>query len=300
MRHLNYSHLQYFWTVAREGSVAQAAEVLNLTPQTISGQLKLLDEAVGQPLFDRVGRRLVLSETGRVVFEYAEEIFTVGAELANVVRSQQLGGPSSLSVGIVSSMPKLIAERIVAPAMMAEQSVRVRCHEASLEQLLSELAVHRLDIVLSDQPVPDGLNIKAYNHRLGESSMSFFASRSEARRYRARFPDSLGDAPMLLPSPNSALRRRLDDWFEAHEIFPRIVGEFDDSALLKAFGEAGAGIFAGPTVIAEEICRMYRMAVIGETDDIKERFYAISPERKLRHASVVLITDTARADLFTA
>ncbi len=298
MRHLNYSHLQYFWTVAREGSVARAAEVLNLTPQTISGQLKLLDEAVGQPLFNRVGRRLVLSEMGRMVYDYAEEIFTVGAELANVVRGQQMGGPSSLSVGIVSSMPKLIAERIVAPAMMAEQSVRVRCHEASLEQLLSELAVHRLDIVLSDQPVPDGLNLKAYNHRLGESSMSFFAQRSQARRYRTRFPESLADAPMLLPSPNSALRRRLDDWFEAHSVFPRIVGEFDDSALLKAFGEAGAGIFAGPTVIAEEICRMYRMSVIGETDEIKERFYAISPERRLRHASVVLITDTARADLF--
>ena len=300
MRHLNYSHLQYFWAVAREGSVAKAAEVLNLTPQTISGQLKLLDEAVGQPLFNRVGRRLVLSDMGRMVFDYAEEIFTTGAELANVVRGQQMGGPSSLSVGIVSSMPKLIAERIVAPAMMAEQSVRVRCHEASLEQLLSELAVHRLDIVLSDQPVPDGLNLKAYNHRLGESSMSFFAQRNQVRRYRSRFPESLADAPMLLPSPNSALRRRLDDWFEAHAIFPRIVGEFDDSALLKAFGEAGAGIFAGPTVIAEEICRMYRMAVIGETDDIKERFYAISPERRLRHSSVVLITDTARADLFTS
>ena len=298
MRHLNYSHLQYFWTVAREGSVARAAEVLNLTPQTISGQLKLLDEAVGQPLFDRVGRRLVLSETGRVVFDYAEEIFTVGAELANVVRGNQVGGPRSLAVGIVSSMPKLIAERIVAPALMAEDSIRVRCHEASLEQLLSELAVHRLDIVLSDQPVPDGLNIKAYNHRLGESSMSFFAQRNQARRYRSRFPESLADAPMLLPSPHSALRRRMDDWFEAQEIFPRIVGEFDDSALLKAFGEAGAGIFAGPTVIAEEICRMYRMSVIGETDQIKERFYAISPERRLKHSSVVLITDTARADLF--
>jgi LysR family transcriptional activator of nhaA len=300
MRHLNYSHLQYFWAVAREGSVAKAAEVLNLTPQTISGQLKLLDEAVGQPLFNRVGRRLVLSEMGRMVFDYAEEIFTTGAELASVVRGQQTGGPSTLSVGIVSSMPKLIAERIVAPAMMAEQSVRVRCHEASLEQLLSELAVHRLDLVLSDQPVPDGLNLKAYNHRLGESSMSFFALRDQARRYRSKFPESLADAPMLLPSPNSALRRRLDDWFEAHAIFPRIVGEFDDSALLKAFGEAGAGVFAGPTVIAEEICRMYRMAVIGETDEIKERFYAISPERRLRHSSVVLITDTARADLFTS
>jgi LysR family transcriptional activator of nhaA len=300
MRHLNYSHLQYFWTVAREGSIAKASEVLHLTPQTISGQLKLLDEAVGQPLFNRVGRRLVLSDMGRVVFDYAEEIFATGAELASVVRGHQRSGPRNLVVGIVSSLPKLIAERIIAPAMLADQSIRVRCEEGALEQLLSELAVHRLDIVLSDQPVPDGLNIKAYNHRLGESGMSFFARRDQARRYRSKFPGSLMDAPMLLPSPHSALRRRMDDWFEANELFPRIVGEFDDSALLKAFGEAGTGIFAGPTVIKDEICRMYRMSVIGETDEIKERFYAISPERRLKHESVVLITDTARADLFTA
>lgn len=299
MRHLNYNHLQYFWAVAREGSIAKASKSLHLTPQTISGQLKLLEESVGQPLFNRVGRRLVLSDTGRVVYEYAEEIFSVGAELANVVRGNQRSGPTSLAVGIVSSMPKLIAERIIAPAMMAEKAVRVRCHEASLEQLLSEMAVHRLDLVLSDQPVPDGLNVKAYNHRLGESGLSFFALRSKARKYKSRFPDSLGDAPMLLPTPHSALRRRLDDWFESHELFPRIVGEFDDSALLKAFGEAGAGVFCAPTVIAAEICRMYRAAVIGETDEIKERFYAISPERRLKHESVVMITDAARSDLFT-
>ncbi len=298
MRHLNYSHLHYFWTVAREGSIAKASESLHLTPQTISGQLKLLDEAVGHPLFNRVGRRLVLSDMGRVVFEYANEIFSVGAELANMVRGNQMTGPTTLNLGIVSSMPKLIAERIVAPAMMGEQPVRVRCHESSLEQLLSELAVHKLDLVLSDQPVPDGLGIKAYNHRLGESGMSFFARSNRARRYRARFPDSLNDAPLLLPSQHSALRRRLDDWFENHELSPRIAGEFDDSALLKAFGEAGIGLFAAPTVIEEEVCRMYRMSVIGQTDEIKERFYAISPERRLKHPSVLLITDIARAKLF--
>jgi len=298
MRHLNYNHLQYFWAVAREGSIAKASESLHLTPQTISGQLKLLDEAVGQPLFNRVGRRLVLSDMGRVVFEYAEEIFSVGAELASVVRSNHMSGPKTVTVGIVSSMPKLIAERIVAPAMLADQPVRVRCHEASLEQLLSELAVHKLDLVLSDQPVPDGLSIKAYNHRLGESGMSFFSQRSRARRYRAKFPESLNDAPLLLPSQHSALRRRLDDWFENHELSPRIAGEFDDSALLKAFGEAGAGVFAAPTVIEEEVCRMYRMSAIGRTDEIKERFYALSSERRLKHPSVILITDTARSKLF--
>ena len=300
MRHLNYSHLQYFWAVAREGSIAKASESLHVTPQTISGQLKLLDEAVGHPLFNRAGRRLVLSDMGRVVFEYADEIFSTGAELASVVRGSHMSGPTTLSLGIVSSMPKLIAERIVAPAMMAENPVRVRCHESSLEQLLSELALHKLDLVLSDQPVPDGLGIKAYNHRLGESGMSFFSQRTRARRYRAGFPNSLNDAPMLLPSQHSALRRRLDDWFETHGLSPRIAGEFDDSALLKAFGEAGAGVFAAPTVIEKEICRMYRLAAIGRTDEIKERFYAISPERRLKHPSVVLITDAARADLFAA
>ena len=298
MRHLNYSHLQYFWAVAREGSIAKASESLHLTPQTISGQLKLLDEAVGRPLFNRVGRRLVLSDTGRVVFDYADEIFTTGAELASVVRGNQMAGPKILSVGIVSSMPKLIAERIVAPAMLVERPVRVRCHESSLEQLLSELAVHKLDLVLSDQPVPDGLGIKAYNHRLGDSGMSFFSQRNRARRYRAKFPESLNDAPLLLPSQHSALRWRLDDWFENHELSPRIAGEFDDSALLKAFGEAGTGVFAAPTVIEEEVCRMYRMSVIGRTDEIKERFYAISPERRIKHPSVLMITDTARSKLF--
>jgi LysR family transcriptional activator of nhaA len=299
MRHLNYSHLQYFWVVAREGSIARASATLHLTPQTISGQLKLLDAAVGQPLFDRVGRKLVLSNMGRLVFEYADEIFSVGAELASVVRGSHMSGPKTLTVGIVSSMPKLIAERVIAPALISDNPVRVRCHEASLQQLLSELAVHKLDLVLSDQPVPDGLNLKAYNHRLGASSLSFFARRSEARRYRNKFPQSLANAPMLLPSPSSALRRRLDDWFESLELSPRIVAEFDDSALLKAFGEAGTGIFAAPTAIEEEICRMYRMAVIGRVEDIRERFYAISSERRLKHPSIVLITETAREQLFT-
>lgn len=298
MRHLNYSHLHYFWVVAREGSIVKAAKALHLTPQTISGQLKLLDSAVGHRLFNRAGRRLVLSETGRVVFQYAEEIFTIGAELANVVRGDQLRAPDTLNVGLVSSLPKLIGERIVAPALVGPAKVKVRCHEASLEQLLAELAIHKLDLVLSDQPMPDGFGLRAYNHRLGESGMSFFARKDKARRYRGRFPDSLNDAPMLLPLPVSALRRRLDEWFDQTGLSPQVAGEFDDSALLKAFGEAGVGLFAAPTVIEQEVCRMYRMAVIGRTDAIRERFYAISPERRLKHESVVLITETARADLF--
>jgi len=298
MRHLNYNHLQYFWAVARQGSIVKAAESLHLTPQTISGQLKLLEESIGQALFDRVGRGLVLTETGHIVLEYAEEIFAIGAELSQVVKGQRSATQAMLRVGVVSSMPKLIAERIIAPALSDDDPVQLSCHEASLEQLLSDLAVHRLDIVLSDQPMPYGLSLRAYNHRLGESELAFFAQRRNARGYRARFPESLNAAPMLLPSQNSALRRRLDDWFDNKAIAPQIVGEFDDSALLKAFGEAGAGLFVAPSVIEEEVCKMYGMSVIGRTNEVIEQFYAISPERRIKHPAVVRITETARAELF--
>lgn len=298
MRHLNYSHLFYFWTVAREGSIAKASASLHLTPQTISGQIKLLETSIGQALFNRVGRRLVLSEMGQVVFQYANEIFTVGAELATVIRGGHLQTPDTLTVGVVSSLPKLVTERIIAPAMATDERIRVRCKEATLEQLLAELAIHKLDLVISDQPAPEGLGLRAYNHRLGESGMTLFVRSRQARRYRGRFPDSLQDAPMLLPSQQSALRRRIDDWLQKNGLSPRIAGEFDDSALLKAFGAAGMGVFFAPTVIEPEICRMYRVAKIGQTDEVSERFYAISPERRLKHKSVVLITRTARADLF--
>jgi len=299
MRHLNYSHLQYFWAVAHEGSVVKAAERLHITPQTISGQIRLLEEAVGQPLFNRVGRRLVLSEMGHIVLEYADEIFSIGAELGQVVREQISAGPSKLNVGIVNSIPKLIAERIVAPALMGEDGVRIRCQEASLEQLLGELSVHKLDIVLSDQLMPQGLSLRAFNHRLGDSGLAFFSQRRTARRYKNTFPQSLSGAPMLLPSPHSALRRRLDEWFDSNSIVPQIVGEIDDSALLKAFGEAGYGLFAGPSVIEEEICKMYSTSVIGRTDAITEQFFAISPERRIKHPSVVRIIEAARTQLFT-
>ncbi|MFK8029637.1 MAG: transcriptional activator NhaR [Gammaproteobacteria bacterium] len=297
-RHLNYNHLQYFWAVAREGSVVRAAESLHLTPQTISGQLKLLEQNIGQKLFDRVGRRLVLTEIGHVVLEYADEIFAIGSELSQVVKGQRSATHSTLTVGVVNSIPKLIAERIIGPTLSAESPVRIRCHEGSIEQLLGELAVHRLDIVLSDQPMPSGFSLRAFNHRLGESGLTFFAQRNEAKSYRGKFPQSLNEAPLLLPSQHSALRRRLDVWFDSHDTAPKIVGEFDDSALLKAFGEAGAGLFAGPTVIENEVCKMYGMAVVGRTTEVTEQFYAISPERRIKHPSVAKITETARNELF--
>jgi LysR family transcriptional activator of nhaA len=236
------------------------------------------------------------------VFHYADEIFSIGAELANVVRGGQGSGPSLLNVGVVSSMPKLIAERIVAPAVIdaREQGrpIRVSCDEASLEQLLADLSIHRLDLVLSDQPAPSGLGFKAFNHRLGESGLSFFARNPDATALKKDFPASLNNAPMLLPTKHSALRRHMDEWFEIHGIAPEIIAEFADSALMKAFGETGTGLFAAPTVIENEVRRMYRMSVVGRAPDVKESFYAISTERRLKNDAVVAITQRARDDLF--
>ena len=294
MRHLNYNHLLYFWTVASEGSIAKASKTLHLTPQTISGQLKLLEDIVGEPLFDRVGRGLALTDAGQVVNQYAEEIFSLGAELAQRVNSSELGSPASLSVGIVESVAKLITYRILEPSVTGDQPVKIICREANLEQLLGDLAIHQLDVVISDRPVPNGLSVKAYNHRLGESAIGMYAHRKVAARYRRNFPASLHLAPILMPVKGHALRRNLDDWLDQHDIVPKIVAEFDDSALLKAFGEAGVGLFAAPDSIREPIERMYNVRRVGLLDGVKETYYAISRERKLQHPMVLSVIETAR------
>lgn len=298
MRHLNYSHLLYFWTVAREGSIAKASSVLHLTPQTISGQLKLLDDAIGDRLFVRAGRRLVLSDLGKVVFQYADEIFSLGAELAHVARGKAPGMPLVLNVGIVDSLPKLVTYRVLEPALKLEERLKLNCHESSLENLLSDLAVHRLDLVLSDRPVPAGLNVRAYHHLLGASGVSMLAAPALAKSLRRRFPQSLKGAPFLMPANTPTLRSQLEEWFDAEDIAPLIVGEFDDSALMKSFGQAGVGVFAGPTALEAEICQMYRVQVLGHVPNIQERFYAISPERKLKHPAIVAITERARETIF--
>ncbi len=299
MRHLNYNHLLYFWTVAREGSIARASEALFLTPQTISGQLKLLEEAIGKPLFHRVGRRLVLSETGQIVNQYADEIFSLGAELTQRMKSNDPGAPFVLNVGVVNSIAKLVAYQILEPALELEEDMRMVCWEGSLEQLLGDLAVHRLDLVISDHPIPTGLSVKAYNHRLGESGVSFFANAAKARSYARGFPNSLDQAPLLLPVNTSALRRRLEDWFEEQSIRPRIIAEFDDSALLKAFGEAGIGLFPAPTAISNKVESMYSARQVGTIDGVHETYYAISPERKIKHPAILSITESARERLFS-
>ena len=299
MRHLNYNHLLYFWTVAREGSITRASEILHITPQTISGQLKQLEETIGDSLFQRQGRGLILTDTGQVVNIYAEEIFSLGGELSQRLQNKEPGGNLELNVGVVFSIAKLITYRILEPVLDPSQSIRVICWEGNLEKLLSDLAVHKLDLVLSDRPMPTGLNVKAYNHRLGESSVSFFAQKRKALSYRNKFPQSLHEAPMLVPVNTNVLRRSLDDWFEQIEVSPKIVAEFDDSALLKAFGSAAVGIFPSPTVIAEEVEHMYHASVIGTVDELVETYYAISPERKLKHPGVMRITQEARKKLFS-
>ena len=299
MRHLNYNHLLYFWTVAREGSIARAAEVLHLAPQTISGQIKLLEDAVGTALFNRVGRHLVLSERGQLVKQYADEIFSLGAELTQRMKSHQPGLPATLNVGIVSSIAKLIAYRILQPALDLEDEVRIVCHQGDLEKLLADLAIHRLDLVVSDHPVPAGLSVKAFNHLLGESGMAFFAHARRATRYARDFPASLHGAPVLLPVSGSVVRRRLDDWFAQVGIQPLVVAEFDDSALMKAFGQADAGLFPAPSAIAAQIESMYSAREVGRVEQVGETYYAISPERKIKHPAVLRITEAARARLFS-
>jgi LysR family transcriptional activator of nhaA len=293
MQHLNYHHLLYFWTVAREGSVTAASRRLHLTPQTLSGQIKLLEASIGEPLFHRAGRGLVLSETGLLVKQYADDIFALGAELTRSITDGIAATPPTLTVGIVDSIAKLIAFRLLRPALGQTPPVRVVCREGKLETLLAELAVHRIDLVLSDRPIPQGLAIRAYNHPLGESEISFFAARPLARRYVRNFPACLRDAPLLLPGHSSALRLRLEDWFERLGFRPQVVVECDDSALLKAFGEAGAGLFPAPSAIEREIEDMYGAQSVGRVEGLVERYYGISAERRLRHPGVLRVTEYA-------
>ena len=299
MRHLNYTHLLYFWTVARDGSVAKAAETLHLTPQTISGQLKLLEQSIGEPLFNRVGRGLALTETGHVVNHYADEIFNLGSELAQRVKSKQTLIVDSFRVGIVNQIAKVIALRAIEPVFSLKNELRVVCIESDLESLLADLSVHRLDLVISDRAMPPGSHVKAYSHRLGSSAISFFAHTRIARRYGRQFPHSLHQAPMLLPTVDNALRHTLDNWFDQVGVAPRVVAEFDDSALLKACGQAGIGVFPAPTAIAEEVSAMYHARMLGSAEGVEEAYFAISPERKIKHPAVLAITETVRKKLLS-
>lgn len=295
---INYKHLHYFWVVAKEGSIARASEQLHLTPQTISGQLSLLEENLGEALFNRVGRNLELTETGRLTLSYAEEIFALGGELEEVVRNLPDGRPLVFKVGVADVVPKSIAYRLLAPALKLPDSVRIVCRENSLDVLLAELALHRIDLVIADGPIPQGVNVSGFNHQLGECGISFFALPALAKKLTKNFPQSLESEPLLLPSEINVVQGRLLKWLNKYHIHPRIVGEFDDSALMKAFGQAGTGVFIAPTPIAAEVEKQYGVVSIGQTDEVREQFYAISVERKISHPAVAAITETAREWLF--
>lgn len=298
MRHLNYNHLLYFWTTVREGGIARAAEVLHVTPQTISGQVKLLEQQLQGALFEKQGRRLVPTDLGKVAYEYAEDIFTRGLELASVLRGAVPAGRRSVTIGVSDLVPKLITWRVLAPLAQGEHPFRLVCHEGQFDSLLADLATHRLDLVLSTSAVHPESGIRAFSHLLGESPLEFFAARPLAAKLRKDFPQSLDRAPFLLPTERSANRRALDEWFERHGITPTIVAEFDDSALTKTFAQQGVGVFAAPTAIEAEITAQFDVVVVGRTDDLTARYYAISTERRIRHPAVVAITQSARNDLF--
>jgi LysR family transcriptional activator of nhaA len=299
MSSLNFKHLRYFWAVAAQGSIARASEVLHLTPQTISGQLRELEEQLNAKLFQKSGRNLVLTDTGHLVFSYADEMFRLGDELRDVLEGRIPGAAMTLTVGVAMVVPKLLAYRVLEPVLAMPEPVRLICQEAPLADLLADLSVHKLDLVLADSPISPALNIRAYNHLLGESGISFFANQKTARKYAAKFPSSLNGAPMLMPTASSALRRMLEQWFERQRVNPMVVAEFEDRALMKAFGEAGTGIFTSPTAVEHDVVAKYGVRVIGRSEEIKERFYAISAERRIKHPAVSAITDAARSELFS-
>ena len=294
---LNYHHLLYFWSVARHGTVTKACEELRLAQPTISGQIHLLENTLGEKLFVRTGRRLALTEMGHLVFKYAQDIFSTGQELMNTVKGQANGHPARLVVGIADAVPKPLATQLLKSALKLYRPTRLICNEDKLRQLLTDLAAHRSDLVIADTPAPPSIKEHTYNHPLGESGVTLFATAKLASQYRRGFPQSLRDAPLLLPTSSAMLRRLLDQWLVNHGMQPNIVGEFDDSATLKAFGQDGHGIFPGASVIEKEICRQYRVQVVGQVEGLKQHFYAITVKRRLKHPVVLALVRTARREL---
>lgn len=299
MEWLNYHHLLYFWTVAREGGVSKAAEKLRLSQPTISAQVRMLEHAIGERVFQRQGRTLVLTDVGKTVYGYADEIFGIGRELMETLRGRPAGRPLQLLVGVANVVPKLVVYRLLRPATEGTEPVHLVCREDNTEQLVARLAAHNLDVVIADAPAPPQLRVKVFNHVLGESGTTFFATAKQAAPLRRGFPQSLHDTPMLLPTVNTALRRGLDDWFDKEGLRPRVVGEFEDSALMKVFGHSAGVVFPAPTVIERDVCRFYGVRAIGRTDVVRERYYVISAERRLKHPAVLALTSAARERLFT-
>ncbi len=294
MNWLNYHHLQYFWAVSQEGSVIKASERLHVTPATISIQLRDLEKSLGVKLFRKAGRGLALTEMGIAVQSYANDIFATGQELLDMVNGRPVGGPMILRVGIKDVMPKLVAHQLLEPTLRMPGDIRLMCHEGDITKLIADLAIHKLDVVLSDTPIDPNMKVRAYSHLLGESDVVLVGVKPLAKKVRSGFPGSLNGTPMLLPMKNSVLRRSLDYWFEENEIRPKVVGEFEDSAMLKIMGKAGVGIFPVASAICEEVEEMYGVESIATLPHISEKYYALSVERKVKHPAVLAISEVAR------
>jgi len=300
MEWLNYHHLLYFWVVAKEGSIVRASEELRLAHPTISGQIHRLEEVLGEKLFARRGRNLVLTEAGRVAFRYADEIFSLGREFVDTLKGRASGKPLRLVVGVADVLAPSLVRRFLEPAFRLEMPVQVVCRaDKSVQELLAEMALHNVDVVIADGPAGSGIPVRAYSHPLGECGTTFFADPKLAAKVRREFPRSLDAVPFLLPGAPSMVRRALEHWFDIEDIRPRIVAELDDSALAKDFGESGLGVFASPAVIEGEILRRYRVRVAGRSEAVRQQFYAISVERKIKHPAVVAICAAAREDIFS-
>lgn len=295
MQWLNYHHLFYFWMVVREGGVSRACDKLRLAQPTVSAQLRRLEEQMGERLFERRGRRLVLTEIGRLVFRYAEEIFPIGEELLDAVKGNSADRPLRLNVGLVDVLPKLVAYRLIEPVYRIARPVHVVCNEGRPDRLLAELADHRLDVMLTDTPLTWDEGTRLLTHLLLDTGVSFFGNEELAKRFSPGFPGSLDGAPLLVTSPNTSLRRSLDGWFDSEGIRPEVVGEFADSALLKVFGRAGVGVFAAPSITEQDLLGEYGLRVVGRADRIRERFYALTTERRLKNPAVAVILEAARS-----
>ena len=294
---MNLKHLYYFWKVAKHGGVVRAGEAIHITPQTMSAQIKLLEDSLGTSLFSRQGRSLELTDAGRLALEYADEMFALGAELEQVIRHYPQGRPTEFRVGVSDAVPKSLAYNLLRPAVKLPEAVRIVCREWRLERLLAELALHRLDLVISDTAIPPSVDVRAYSHRLGESALSFLAHPDLARQATGEFPHGLGQLPLLVPGDDSSAGRKLKEWLDRKRLRPNIVGEFDDSALMTAFGREGVGVFPVPSVLEDEYLESGELTVIGRAPDLRIEYFALSVERKVRHPCVLAITESARFGL---
>jgi LysR family transcriptional activator of nhaA len=299
---MNFKHLHYFWVAAKAGGVMRAGEQLHTTPQTLSSQIKLLEHRLGRKLFRKAGRRLELTDDGRTALRYADDIFALGAELEQAMRERRAGGERVVDfrVGVAQSVAKSVAYHLLEPALALPEPVRLICHEWHFEDLLAELAVHRLDLVIANEPLSRRVSVKAFSHELGRSTMSFFCAPALAARLQGPFPGCLDGQPMLVQAAASPVRQQLEAWLSRQRVVPRIVGEFDDGALMKAFGREGRGLFVASSILEEEVGTQYGVRVVGRTEEIIEDFYAISVERRITHPCVAAISQAARSSLFGA